>query len=435
MTGTTTQMPPLSRRGFLAGGLGLAGVGLLAGCANGGGSGSGGGSTTSLRATWWGDTNLNSAVTAALTSFGKTHHAQVAGESIAFTGYWDKLATETSGGNPPDLEMQAASYLPEYGSRKALLDLTPYVGKQLDMSTVDSGIRKFGMVDGKLLGVVAATNAMGLVFDETKLKDLGVTAPTDQMSWDALASLAKKVHSAQPGTYGLQDSGGDLIMFDVFIRSTGKNLFDAAGKVAATDSDLRDWFSWWDGLRKAGGVPPAAMTAQSTAIQTSPMVTGKAAMGFAWTQDFISYMSSMKDTIGVVLTPQGGDDEGLWINAASLWSVSAKTKNPDAAVKLVDYLINDKTAITTLSATLGGPPTAKARTQLAPTLKGADKLAVDYMTKVASHSRPLNRLWPAGFAPLRTEFATLNQAVGFGKSSVSEAIDSFWKTAAQNNVK
>ncbi|MGH3727649.1 MAG: ABC transporter substrate-binding protein [Micromonosporaceae bacterium] len=419
--------PDLSRRRFLAlsGGAAVAATVGLSGC---------GASGDTLRATWWGDPVLNKAVRKALDRYEKSKDgAEVRSESLPFDGYWDKLATLTASRNAPDLVMQAASFLPEYAEREALLDLDKH-GDQLRLDNIDKQIRDFGSVDGTLYAVVAATNALGLIHNKRLLSDAKVTLPTKPWSWDDLATIARKLRSSLgSNTYGLQDSGGDLILFTVFVRDRGKELYDTAGKIAVTRDDVVDWFTYWDELRDGKAVPAAAVTAQMAGqITQSPLVAGKAALGFGWTQDIVTYASSMKDEVGVVLPPWNARTPGLWVNAASLWSASAHTEKPEKAASLIDFLVNDKGAADALGVALGAPPSAATRERLRGKVDETERLALDFMDTVTAHSRPLNRLWPKGFTALREEFDRLNQAVGFGKTSIDSAADKFFKAAGKD---
>lgn len=425
-----TRAETFSRRSLMGGGL-AAGLALtplaLSGCSGGG---------SRLRAAWWGSNTLNKAVKSVLSAYAKTHDLTISTEANPWDGYWDKLATETAGGNPPDLMMMAASHIPEYASNKTLLALDSYVGKDLVVSNLDEGIVDFGKLDGKLYGIIAATNALGVVTNSDVFDHLGLTPPSDGMPWDDFGTLATKVHKASSGKmYGLQDAGGDLVSFDVWSREQGTDLFDADGKLAPTEADFTRWFTWWDNLRKNGGVVPAQISSQAQGkINASGLVTDKAAMGIGWTQDYVSYASLMKASLAMKLMPMAGDQEGNWINAASLWSVSAKSKHADTIVKLISHILNDDAAEKTLSNILGGPPTKKARELILPGLEGAEKASVEFMDKIADHSRPLNRLWPPAFSPLRTEFTRINEAIAFKKSSVEKGVADFFAYAAKNKA-
>lgn len=436
---TNQLMPPtaaLKRRTFLQAGLTFAGLAAGSSALSACGPAGGTASTGRLRAYWWGDNNLNSAVKAAVDVFAQEKDITVSSESGPFDGYWDKLATQTAGGNPPDLQMQAASYLPEYSSKDALLPLDDYVGNQLDDSKMDKGLIDFGTLDGKIYGVVGATNATAVLSNTDQLKSLGIDPPADGMEWDTLAGLATSVHDKSGGkVFGLQDAGGDLIPFNIWIRQQGMDLFDADGKLVPDAEKITEWLTLWDDLRKNGGVVPAQLTSQSAGkIASSPLVSGKAAMTFAWTQDIIPYASSLKAALRVALPPKTGDQEGSWINAASLWSVAAKSEQKDTAVELINFLINDDRAAKELKAILGGPPTKQARQLIKPDLSGGDKMAVEFMDQVAEHSRPLNRLWPPAFAPLRTKFTQVNEAIGFKKSTIAKGVEDFLAEAAKNDA-
>lgn len=434
MTGGITSSTGIGRRAVLRGAVAAAGAAALplaAGCAPGSG-GSGG----RIRAYWWGDNALNKAVRTVLSGYADGHDLKVSTESSPFDGYWDKLATQTGGGNPPDLIMMSASYLPEYASKQTLLALDDHVGHGLDTASLDDGLTEFGSVDGKLYAVVAATNALGLVINHDAIAGLGLKDPTDAMDTDALEALATKINKSSSGKiHGLQDAGGDLVAFTVWSRQQGTELFDSAGKLAASQRQFTEWLGWWQRMRERGAVMPAKLTAQGSGeISTSGLVTGKAAMSFAWTQDFISYSGLLDHDLRIKLLPSAGDTEGNWINAASLWSASARTKKADDVVGLINHLINSESSARTLKTVLGGPPTEKARRIVTPKLAGADKAAIEFMQAITEHSRPLNRLWPPAFTVLRTEFSRINEAIGFGKSSVQKGVTDFFAAAAKNDA-
>lgn len=422
----------LSRRGLMRGMAGAAGVGLIPWGATACAPGSGG----RLRAYWWGDNALNKAVRTVLADYADSHELKVATESAPFDGYWDKLATQTGGGNPPDLIMMSASYLPEYAAKKTLLALDDHVGKGLDTSALDDGLTEFGTVDGKLYAAVGATNALGLVINHQLISGLGLKDPDDAMDFDAFGALATKINKASSGkVHGLQDSGGDLVAFTVWARQHGTDLFDSGGKLAATEEQFTEWLTWWQQMRKRGGVMPAQLTAQGSGdISTSGIVTKKAAMAFAWTQDFVSLSGLTDQELRITLLPSAGDQEGNWINAASLWSASARAEHADDVVGLINHLVTSDAAAQTLKTVLGGPPTERARDLVAPQLNGADKAAIDFMQAITDHSRPLNRLWPPAFTVLRTEFDRINEAIGFGKSSVQKGVADFFAAADKNDA-
>ncbi|GAA4430816.1 extracellular solute-binding protein [Georgenia halophila] len=426
-----------SSRPFAVGATAMLGVALaVAGCgvsapAGGGSSGDGGGGSEAMRATWWGGDSENQALNEAFDAYAAASGVDVARESQPWDGYWDRLATQTAGGNPPDLIMQAGSQIPEYSSRGTLMDLSGAEG--LDAEIVDEGLKQFGAVGDELYGVVAASNAMGLVANDKLLDEAGVSVPQGEYTWDELAEVAVDAHEALgDDVWGIQDGGGDLILFILAVRDDGRQFYAEDGSLNATPEDLTAWLEYWEELRQAGGAPPADVTAEGQGeLPNAPLAQGRAAMGFGWTQDYIAYTRLMDADLSLSLPPYDAENPSLWMNAASLWSVSATSDNQDAAVDAINHFINDEEAREAIGVSLGMPPSQEARDQLAGTLSDEEQAAMDYMDEVAETSTPLNRLWPAGFAELRTLLSELNEAVAFGSTTIPDAVDEFFSTAAE----
>lgn len=397
----------------------------LGGCAlDTGNSGSSG-----IRAAWWGGDSENGAVNAALDAFTEESGTEIAREPQAWDGYWDRLATQTAGGNAPDFIMQAGSQIPDYAGRGTLMDLNSL--ESLDVEAVDEGLKEFGQVDTALYGVVAASNAMGLVVNRDLAEEAALEVPEGEYAWEDLAELATKASkSLGDDTWGLQDGGGDLILFILKVRDDGRQFYDDDGMLNATADDLTAWLEYWEELRQNGGVPPADVTAEAQGeMASNPMATGRAAMSFGWTQDFISYTRLIDSPLTLHIPPYVQASPSLWMNAASLWSLSSTSADPETAAEIVNFMINSDAAISALGASLGMPPSQGAREQLAGTLSEAEQMAMDFMDQVAETSTPLNRLWPTGFAELRTLLGDLNEAVAFGETPIDEAVGQFFATA------
>lgn len=389
----------------------------------------GGGPDGPVRATWWGGDSENRALGTVLDGFTAGTGIEVRRESQAFDGYWDRLATQTAGGNAPDLIMQAGSQIPDYAGRGTLLDLNTVQG--IDVDAVDEGLRRFGAVDGKLYGVVAGANAMGLVSNDALVKRAGVALPQGEYGWDRYAQTANALRAALgPDVWGASDEGGDLIAFILFVRDSGRQFYADDGTLNATREDLTRWFEFWQALRASGGAPPADVSAEGQGqLAASPFATGRTALDMVWTQDYTSYSRLLQDELSISLPPYNTQHPSLWMNAASLWSISASSPHADQAAAAINYMTSNPEAIEDLGVALGVPPSQAARDQLRGTLDAPDQAAMDYMDRVASTSTPLNRLWPKGFAELRTLLEELNEAVAFGGTTVPDAVDQFFERA------
>lgn len=418
--------PTLSRRTALGAGAGLAAALGLGACAVQRPTSDDGGP---LRITWWGGEGENTALNSALDAFAEGDGgAPTTRESLPWDGYWEKLATVTAARNAPDVVMQAGSQIPDYADRGTLLDLNTL--GDLDTDVVDEGLRSFGAVEDELYGVVAAANAYGIVVNPELAGSVRLPQQ-EPYGWQDLADVARDAKSSlDSGVRALADSGGDLIAFILSIRAEGKELYADDGSINPVEDELGEWLSFWDKLRADGVAPTAEETAEGAgALQNSGLARERVAMGAVWTQDYVNLAGLVKVPWQVSLPPYGAEHASLWMNAASLWSISSTSGRPEEAAGLINFLLTDKDAIDAIGVALGTPPSQSARDQLSSGLEGPQHTAVEYMSTVAEHSRPLNRLWPQGFASSRTQLSELAEAVAFGKSSIDEAVKTFFADA------
>src|SRR5690606_36464308 len=119
----------------------------------------------------------------------------------------------------------------------------------------------------------------------------------ERMSARTHRSLGERV-------YGVQDAGGDLISFQVWVRQRGKELFDNRDRLAIDPADLTEWLTFWDRLRRDGKAPPSAVSAEGADdVSRSPIVQGRAAFMVGWNQDLAAIAALTEDTMGLTMLP------------------------------------------------------------------------------------------------------------------------------------
>src|SRR5689334_13586089 len=116
----------VTRRALLRAGLALAGAGAGAAAC---GSGDGGSGKTTLRFAWWGSEERAKLTQQVVDLYVSKHpDVEIKTTYAAYDPYFQKLATEMSGGNAPDVLQMGDRYLREYAERNTLLDLTEHLG-------------------------------------------------------------------------------------------------------------------------------------------------------------------------------------------------------------------------------------------------------------------------------------------------------------------
>lgn len=419
--------PTFSRRSLL--GLGaatsaaLAAGGLLSGCS---------GSSGPLRVAWYGPDPVTKAINSALTSFQSSAGVEYAAENAPFADYWDKLATQTSGNNAPDVMRMSLSYFSDYASRGTLKDLS---GLTIDTSTLDPDVAASGILDGRNYGVGQSSISHALYLDDAAVERSGVSAPADgSWTWDEFATFAKAYAAAVPGSFGSSDQAGNFQIFETWARQHGTELFAPDGSaLAVSQQTIADWWSYWAALRSAKAVPEQKVSGETSTIEKSLLVAGKAPLQFGWVQQVSFYQPLVKSQLSVRPVPQGsaGDLSGQFIKGLDLWSISAGSKHAEDAAKLVDFLINDDAAVKAIGILLGVPPSKQARDLVKADADSAGARAIGYIEEIADKVGPAPAAWPKGYGELLTTFSRIAENIGFGKSDPTAGAQEFVDTAAK----
>ncbi|WP_405089736.1 extracellular solute-binding protein [Micromonospora sp. NBC_01392] len=419
---------PLSRRRFVRG---LAVVALAAplalgaaGCGDDDAAGDGG--PVKLSVFWWGGEARAKLTEDALALYTKKH-PDVTFEKTwqANQGYFDKLATLTAGGNPPDLFQIDDNYLAEYAGRSTTLDLGSYRDSgKLDVSKFPKSLLEYGVVDGKLAGVAAGENTQGLVYNKTLLTKNGLPEPTTGMSWEEHIAWAEQVakKTKVPGT---QDPSADYKALWVWLRQQGKDLYRGK-ELGFTVEDVTKWFELWKGARDRGATPTADVIHQGNAtdITKQLVVTGKAATSWVWANQMPDLKKNTKDELGVVAYP--GDPSAQWARASMYWSVFKGSKHRDVAVDVINFLNNDPEAVALLGTDRGLPSNMDLRAKVSETATDpAMKQSIQVESELAQKFGPSPQVPIKGHSKVKSELTKAAENAQYGRATPAQAAEQF----------
>ena len=94
----------------------------------------------------------------------------ITGESLGWTDYWPRLATQTAGRNSADVIQMDYRYIFEYARRGALLPLDAYLSKSLNLGDFSKAAVDSGKVDGKIYGVSLGLNSVATIYDKSMIQ-------------------------------------------------------------------------------------------------------------------------------------------------------------------------------------------------------------------------------------------------------------------------
>lgn len=422
-----------TRRKALALGLAVPGLAGLAACgpnATGGGGGGGGGGdedgSTTLRVAWWGNPTRDQNTQDVATAYQDVApDVTLSLEPGEWSGYWDKLATQTAGGDFPDVVQMDEKYLAEYGQRGALLDLA---GAGLDTADFAPGSVEVGeLPEVGLAAINAGLNAFAFLINPVVFEEAGVEIPDDSTwTWDDLVDTAAKISENTPdGTWGMTQMGTVQGLFQVYVRQAGQDQYKdgGAGFDAATGTS---WFEWTKRLQDSGACPEASLSVEDAAksMDQSFFATGKVAMTVAWSNQVVAHDGLVPEGVLVLRPPSmtgSAADAQLWYKASMYWAVSANAANPEAAVAFVDYLVNSPDAGKILSVERGVPGNLTVREAIVPDLDEANTKAVDFLEAIESELGSAPEITPQGGGQFEDILTRAGEDMLFGTITPEEA--------------
>jgi multiple sugar transport system substrate-binding protein len=415
----------ISRRSLVAAGLGGAGLAAI------GHRPSSAQAELRLRMFWWGSKERSERTDKVNQLYQqKNPGVTVTGESLGWNDYWPRLATQTAGRNSADVIQMDYRYIFEYARRGALLPLDAHVAKGLDLGDFSKAAIDSGKVDAKIFGVSLGLNSTSLVYDKALIASLGLREPVWNMSWKEIGDLSVEITKAakREGFWGIQDGGREEPGLEVWLGQRGKSLYTEVGKLGFDDKDIGEWFAFWSDLRKRGGcAAPDTQALDHGEIDSSLLTMGKAAMVFAHSNQLVGFQALNKSKLGLSTFPDGGPGAkpGQYLKPSMLLSVSAQSKQQEAAVKLVDFFVADPEAGKLLGVERGVPPSDKVRQAIAPGLDELGRAQADYISLISDKVGPLPPPPPRGAGEIATLLLRVNEQVGFGKLSPADGAKQF----------
>jgi len=258
---------------------------------------------------------------------------------------------------------------------------------------------------GKVYGIPKDFNTLGLVYNKDLFKAAGVAEPTNDWTWTDLSAAAKKLTTG--GVVGLS-LPADAARFMPFLWQAGgdlANINNAAGQAA---TDFYTGFEAKDGVSKLPSELGMGWAGEA-------FEKGKAAMVFegGWLPaDLNNNFKTVN--YGVVQMPKGTTAKSNLLFTVS-YSISAKTKNANAAWALANYLTGADNQTKVLKAGFALP----TRTALASQITNANSKAI---FDGASYGKPFNYA-SSNTGKVNDEIAKSLEAIMTKKSSVKDALD------------
>jgi multiple sugar transport system substrate-binding protein len=390
----------------------------------------------SLRLIFWGSQARADRTYGVTDLYAKQANVAIEGEFLAWGDYWTKLATQTAGGNAPDIIQMDYRYIVEYATRDAIAPLDDYVGGVLDVAGFAPAQVEGGKVGGALYGVSLGANSSTMLLNKAAFEEAGVPLPDQSTTWDDFARLAAEIHKASPreNFYGSQDASGNEPTLENWLRQRGKALYTAEGQVAFDAEDMSDWFEMFAKMRESGAIVPADVQAAANGgLEVNVLNTGRAAIGFDHSNQLVAYQAINPEPLTISNKPRVGADGkgGHYRKPSMFFSVGASSADKEAAAAFINFFVNDLEAVKILGVERGIPEDQEARDALIPTLDELGQTAVSYVANLGDLAGPLPPPPPTAAGEIQSALQRKAEEVAFGAQSVADAGPAFVTEATE----
>ncbi|SFV38050.1 multiple sugar transport system substrate-binding protein [Devosia crocina] len=388
-----------------------------------------------LRLIFWGGQARADRTYGVVDLFTKDHSdVSIEGEFLGWADYWPKVATQTAGGNQPDIIQMDYRYIGEYARRGSLAPLDEYVGAGLDTSSFDEDQLRNGTVDGKLIGISLGVAAGAAVYNTKVLADAGVEIDPMRWTYDDLLTQGPKVSESTGGAVAMAPDGSGIeLLFENWLRQKGKALY-ADGQPAFAPEDVTEWFELWAELRAAKAIiSPDEQAIDTGVLETAPLVRGKSAMNFTTSNQLVAYQTLIPDPLGIAIYPATSPDStgGHYRNSSQYFALSSTSAAPEKAVEFINFFVNNPEAASLLGVERGVPASAAMRDAVAATLDERGQMVVQYIADLGEIAGDVPPTPPASAGEIEVALKTKSQEVSFGAQSPADAGPAFYNEVIQ----
>ena len=269
--------------------------------------------------------------------------------------YFTKLQTMMAAGEPPDVFYMDFARMAPFAEAGQLEDLDAYFASESDPNSDDPlvlddffapAVNAFRLQNGKmgigpLFGVPKDFTTVGIYWNRDLFDQAGALHPTSDWTWEDFAAAGRKLHALEGIT------GAELVTWPFVLRgylwSRGASVVNNQGDfetltLSAPESlqalqDLRDWRFGEDAFlarSEAEGIDPGSL-----------FLSGRIGMVGPFGRWVVPSYRSIKDfSWDFAPLPQGESRANVLATIA--WSMSSKSKHPEASWKLLKWLTGEQ---------------------------------------------------------------------------------------------
>ncbi|MBS6645981.1 MAG: extracellular solute-binding protein [Clostridiaceae bacterium] len=323
-----------------------------------------------LRFSWWGSDSRHQATLECIDAYMKENpNVIIKAEYGGFDGYQDKISAALAGGTEPDIIQLDQPWMSTFMAQNPdfFVNLNDYKDV-LDLSGFsEDNLKDYCIYNDKLICLPTGLNSLNFLVNKGVLEKAGVEFG-DTIDWNDILEQGKKVNQAFPDGYLLNnDSAGAYYVARIYLyQLSGAQIINDDYTLGVTVDQIAEAYEYTKKLNDEKVIIPLE---ESMLFDGSPQDNPKwneDKMGgwFNWAST--TTLQNWGDNAVVLPYPvmDNAKDSGIIIRPSQVFSVSNNCKNPEEAVKFLDFMFNEDAGILALKDSRSIPACEHARNLL-----------------------------------------------------------------------
>ncbi len=258
-------------------------------------------------------------------------------QAIPWDSAHDKLLTAVASKNGPDVIQMGTTWIPEFASAGALLDMAPYIEQYPELKTENffDGAIQTTQYDGVTVGIPWYVETRGLFYRTDLLAEVGY--PEGPNTWDELKDAGKKLAARGTGNYAMPIDAKDQNYLSMFAWQAGSDVIGADRKPQFNQPEYVEAMNFLNSLYKENLVPPTDLdTVTGFKDGTVPMfISGP------WMIQAVKDQNPEIEGKWTVKTLPANKNNKSLMGGSDL-SIFKYSKNPEGAAKFIAYLSSEE---------------------------------------------------------------------------------------------
>jgi len=253
-------------------------------------------------------------------------------------GASDKLTTQITGGNPPDVAWLNASDTADFASRGVLVDLDDYIARSEVVNPDDyvDAFKAFVTYEDSMYGLPLQGETTGLFYRTDMFEDAGIESPP--ATWEEFEATAAALTKPEENEYGFEIFASEAAYYWYpWLYQAGGDLLGADGEVLFDSPEAIEAAEYYVGL--ADYAPEDYFNSNSYDGRVA-FIEGQVGMYMAgnWFAGVLSSEAPQIDGKWATAPLPSGPAGCKTTIAGDAVVILDQTENPDAAWKWIEFL-------------------------------------------------------------------------------------------------